>query len=45
MQRLEISGAVRPLQWSLGVKGLIVKFSGALIQFQLRRIFGEDKEA
>jgi hypothetical protein len=23
MQRLEVSGAVRPLQWSLGVKGLI----------------------
>ena len=22
MQRLEVSGAVRPLQWSLGVKGL-----------------------
>jgi len=28
MQRLEVSGAVRPLQWSLGVKGLIkiIKF-------------------
>jgi len=24
MQRLEVSGAVRPLQWSLGVKGLII---------------------
>ena len=24
MQRLEVSGAVRPLQWSLGVKGLIL---------------------
>ena len=23
MQSLEVSGAVRPLQWSLGVKGLI----------------------
>jgi len=23
MQYLEVSGAVRPLQWSLGVKGLI----------------------
>jgi len=23
MQRLEVSGAVRPLLWSLGVKGLI----------------------
>jgi hypothetical protein len=23
MQRLEISGAVRPLKWSLGVRGLI----------------------
>ena len=23
MQRLEVSGAVRPLQWSLGIKGLI----------------------
>jgi len=23
MQRLEVSGAVRPLEWSLGVKGLI----------------------
>jgi len=23
MQRLEVSGAVRPLWWSLGVKGLI----------------------
>jgi len=22
MQRLEVSGAVRPLEWSLGVKGL-----------------------
>ena len=22
MQRLDVSGAVRPLQWSLGVKGL-----------------------
>ena len=22
MKRLEVSGAVRPLQWSLGVKGL-----------------------
>ena len=22
MQRLEVSGAVRPLKWSLGVKGL-----------------------
>jgi len=25
MQRLEVDGAVRPLQWSLGVKGLICK--------------------
>ena len=24
MQSLEVSGAVRPLQWSLGVKGLII---------------------
>ena len=24
MQRLEVSGAVRPLEWSLGVKGLAV---------------------
>ena len=24
MQRLEVSGAVRPLWWSLGVKGLSV---------------------
>jgi len=24
MQRLEVSGAVRPLKWSLGVKGLIL---------------------
>jgi len=24
MQRLEVSGAVRPLYWSLGVKGLIL---------------------
>jgi len=23
MQRLEVSGAVRPLEWSLGVKGLM----------------------
>jgi hypothetical protein len=23
MQRLEVSGAVRPLQWPLGVKGLM----------------------
>ena len=23
MKRLEVSGAVRPLKWSLGVKGLI----------------------
>ena len=23
MQRLEVNGAVRPLQWPLGVKGLI----------------------
>ena len=23
MQRLEVSGAVRPLQWSLGVKGIM----------------------
>ena len=23
MQSLEVSGAVRPLEWSLGVKGLI----------------------
>ena len=23
MQRLEVSGAVRPLYWSLGVKGLM----------------------
>ena len=28
MQRLEVSGAVRPLQWSLGVKGLTTR-SGA----------------
>jgi len=25
MQHLEVSGAVRPLQWSLGVKGLSTK--------------------
>ena len=25
MQRLEVSGAVRPLYWSLGVKGLRIK--------------------
>jgi len=24
MQRLGVSGAVRPLKWSLGVKGLIL---------------------
>jgi len=24
MQRLEVDGAVRPLQWSLGVKGLFI---------------------
>ena len=24
MQRLEVNGAVRPLQWSLGVKGLTI---------------------
>jgi len=24
MQRLEVSGAVRPLQWSLGFKGLML---------------------
>jgi len=27
MQRLEVSGAVRPLKWSLGVKGLIVSIN------------------
>jgi hypothetical protein len=27
MQRLEVSGAVRPLQWPLGVKGLNKKHS------------------
>jgi hypothetical protein len=26
MQRLEVSGAVRPIEGSLGVKGLIIKF-------------------
>ena len=36
MQRLEASGAVRPLEWSLGIKGLtpatsnILHFSGNL---------------
>ena len=27
MQRLEVSGAVRPLQWSLGVKELNDQFN------------------
>jgi len=30
MKRLEVSGAVRPLQWSLGVKGLKVRETGKL---------------
>ena len=30
MQRLEVSGAVRPLYGSLGVKGLIVKHESRL---------------
>ena len=33
MQRLEVTGAVRPLEWSLGVKGLI------LLIIKLGRIF------
>jgi len=34
MQRLEDSGAVRPLQWSLGVKGL--NDNAGLIELQDR---------
>jgi len=30
MQRLEVIGAVQPLQWSLGVKGLTPRFFGPL---------------
>ena len=30
MQRLEVSCAVRPLQWSLGVKGLSTSHEAAL---------------
>jgi len=33
MQRLEVSGAVRPLYGSFGVKGLIYKTSGELNMF------------
>ena len=32
MQRLEVSGAVRPIYWSLGVKRLIIP----LVTFQKR---------
>jgi len=30
MQRLEVSGAVRPLQWSLGVNELTVSINNTL---------------
>jgi hypothetical protein len=32
MQRLEVSGAVRPVWWPLGVKGLIVFSRLSLLQ-------------
>ena len=35
MQRLEVSGGVRQLLWSLGVKGLIACFTTLHQQFKL----------
>jgi len=37
MQRLEVSGAVRPLPWSLGVKGLIN--SSVNLSFKLNLLY------
>jgi len=41
MQILEVSGAVRPLQGSLGVKGLI-KVYGALVECFKHRILSKN---
>ena len=35
MQRLEVSGAVRPLLWSLGVKGLNNTFNQHIVQYNV----------
>jgi len=35
MQRLEVSGAVRPLEWSLGVKGLKDGKEGMRVQLNV----------
>ena len=34
MQRLEVSGAVRPLYGSLGVKGLIIEYTAGMLQLK-----------
>jgi hypothetical protein len=39
MQRLEVSGAVRPIQWSLGVKGLIIQSNRTPASYSLRFAF------
>ena len=39
MQRLEVSGAVRPLWWSLGVKGLM-QLSNFIDVFLVRHVSG-----
>jgi len=41
MQRLEVSGAVRPLYGSLGVKGLNVQILELCTLFQCNKIRGE----
>jgi hypothetical protein len=41
MQRLEVSGAVRPLQWSLGVKGLRAIKVGVVSLYSLRNRLSE----
>jgi hypothetical protein len=41
MQRLEVSGEVRPLQWSLGVKGLNLVHVSILSAFIILQAAGK----
>jgi len=45
MQRLEVSGAVRPLEWSLGVKGLTDRQSNTVgITAEIISLYGIESE-